>query len=97
MPQPTLVAPRVAKSDKPPGCTGCSLQERGHGFVPPSGPENAAILWMGEAPGYDEAAIGMINRKTTAVRVIPAPGKKPGDMVDVAYTEAIAVSVVPTK
>jgi len=30
----------------------------------------------------DEAAIGMINRKTTAVRVIPAPGKKPGDMVE---------------
>lgn len=23
----------------------------------------------------DEAAIGMINRKTTAVRIIPAPGK----------------------
>jgi uncharacterized protein len=30
----------------------------------------------------DEAAIGMINRKTTAVRIIPAPGKKPGDMVE---------------
>ena len=30
----------------------------------------------------DEAAIGMINRKTTAVRVIPAPGKKVGDMVE---------------
>lgn len=30
----------------------------------------------------DEAAIGMINRKTTAVRVIPAPGKKEGDMVE---------------
>jgi uncharacterized protein (UPF0210 family) len=27
----------------------------------------------------DETAIGMVNRKTTAVRVIPAPGKKPGD------------------
>ena len=26
----------------------------------------------------DEAAIGMINRKTTAVRLIPAPGKKVG-------------------
>ncbi len=24
----------------------------------------------------------MINRKTTAVRIIPAPGKKPGDMVE---------------
>jgi len=30
----------------------------------------------------DEAAIGMINRKTTAVRVIPAPGKKVGDHVE---------------
>jgi uncharacterized protein (UPF0210 family) len=29
----------------------------------------------------DEAAIGMINRKTTAVRLIPAPGKKVGDVV----------------
>jgi uncharacterized protein (UPF0210 family) len=30
----------------------------------------------------DEAAIGMINQKTTAVRIIPAPGKKVGDMVE---------------
>ncbi|HPF19855.1 MAG TPA: PFL family protein [Syntrophomonas sp.] len=30
----------------------------------------------------DEAAIGMINRKTTAVRLIPAPGKKVGDWVE---------------
>jgi uncharacterized protein (UPF0210 family) len=30
----------------------------------------------------DEAAIGMINGKTTAVRVIPAPGKKVGDVVE---------------
>ncbi|OLN33732.1 PFL family protein [Desulfosporosinus metallidurans] len=30
----------------------------------------------------DEAAIGMINKKTTAVRVIPAPGKKAGDRVE---------------
>ncbi len=30
----------------------------------------------------DEAAIGMINNKTTAVRVIPAPGKSVGDMVE---------------
>ena len=27
----------------------------------------------------DEMAIGMINKKTTAVRVIPVPGKKVGD------------------
>ena len=30
----------------------------------------------------DEAAIGMINNKTTAVRIIPAPGKKVGDSVE---------------
>ena len=30
----------------------------------------------------DEAAIGMINNKTTAVRVIPAVGKKAGDTVE---------------
>lgn len=30
----------------------------------------------------DEAAIGMINNKTTAVRVIPAPGKNVGDVVE---------------
>jgi uncharacterized protein len=30
----------------------------------------------------DEAAIGMINRKTTAVRLIPAPGKTVGDFVE---------------
>lgn len=30
----------------------------------------------------DEAAIGVINQKTTAVRIIPAPGKKEGDHVE---------------
>lgn len=30
----------------------------------------------------DEAAIGVINNKTTAVRVIPAPGSKAGDMLE---------------
>ena len=30
----------------------------------------------------DEAAIGMVNSKTTAVRVIPAIGKKPGEEID---------------
>ena len=30
----------------------------------------------------DEAAIGVINQKTTAVRLIPAKGKKVGDMVE---------------
>jgi uncharacterized protein (UPF0210 family) len=30
----------------------------------------------------DEAAIGMINTKTTAVRIIPAPGKQVGDTIE---------------
>ena len=30
----------------------------------------------------DEAAIGMINQKTTAVRIIPVPGKNVGDFVE---------------
>jgi len=30
----------------------------------------------------DEAAIGMVNTKTTAVRIIPAPGSKVGDTVE---------------
>jgi len=30
----------------------------------------------------DEMAIGVINKKTTAVRVIPAPGKKAGEVVE---------------
>ena len=30
----------------------------------------------------DEAAIGMINQKTTAVRIIPVPGKDVGDTVE---------------
>lgn len=30
----------------------------------------------------DEAAIGMVNSKTTAARLIPAPGKKVGDVVE---------------
>ena len=30
----------------------------------------------------DEAAIGMVNSKTTAVRIIPAPGKVVGDLIE---------------
>ncbi|MCL2403751.1 MAG: PFL family protein [Coriobacteriia bacterium] len=30
----------------------------------------------------DEVAIGVVNNKTTAVRIIPAPGKKVGDVVE---------------
>jgi uncharacterized protein (UPF0210 family) len=30
----------------------------------------------------DEVAIGVVNNKTAAVRIIPAPGKKEGDLID---------------
>lgn len=44
----------------------------------------------------DEAAIGMINNKTTAVRVIPAPGKKVGETVEfgglLGYAPVMAVN-----
>ena len=32
----------------------------------------------------DEAAIGMINKKTTAVRLIPVPGKRKGKWLNLA-------------
>jgi uncharacterized protein (UPF0210 family) len=47
------------------------------------------IIVPGDTPDYtisaiiaDEAAIGMINTKTTAVRIIPVPGKKVGETVE---------------
>lgn len=47
------------------------------------------VVLPGETPAEvisaliaDEAAIGMVNSKTTAVRVIPAIGKQEGDMLD---------------
>ncbi|AKK11124.1 PFL family protein [Corynebacterium uterequi] len=46
----------------------------------------------------DEAAIGMMNHKTTAVRVIPAPGTKAGDEVNfgglLGYAPVIPVNEV---
>ena len=54
MPRP----PAAPSARKPSACQGCSLFERGHGFVHPDGPLNAPILIMGEAPGFEEAAIG---------------------------------------
>lgn len=43
----------------------------------------------------DEAAIGMINNKTTACRLIPAPGKKVGDTVPIGglFGEAPVMAV----
>jgi uncharacterized protein (UPF0210 family) len=45
----------------------------------------------------DEAAIGMINGKTTAARIIPAPGKKVGDTVEIGglFGEAPVMPVHP--
>lgn len=44
----------------------------------------------------DEAAVGMINNKTTAVRLIPVPGKKVGDKVEfgglLGYAPIISVN-----
>lgn len=49
----------------------------------------------------DEAAIGMINNKTTACRLIPAIGKKVGDMVDfgglMGYAPVMPVRTVSPK
>ena len=46
----------------------------------------------------DEATIGVMNHKTTAVRVIPVPGMGPGDQVDfgglLGYAPIIPVSTV---
>lgn len=46
----------------------------------------------------DEAAIGVMNHKTTAVRVIPVPGTQPGDEVDfgglLGYAPVIPVNQV---
>ena len=39
----------------------------------------------------DEAAIGMVNNKTTAVRLLPAPGKKVGDTIDVPGIGSVEV------
>jgi hypothetical protein len=45
----------------------------------------------------DQAAIGMINNKTTAVRIIPVPGGKAGDIVDLGglLGRAIVMDVNP--
>ena len=54
----------------------CSV---GIDMVAVPGATNAATL---SAIIADEAAIGMINQKTTAVRIIPVPGKDVGDTVE---------------
>ena len=54
----------------------CSV---GLDMVAVPGDTNAATI---SAIIADEAAIGVVNNKTTAVRIIPAPGKIVGDRVD---------------
>lgn len=48
----------------------------------------------------DEAAIGMVNNKTTAVRVIPVPGKKVGETVEfgglLGHAPIMAVNPAPS-
>ena len=53
-------------------------------------PETIAGLYL------DEAAIGVTNRKTTGVRVIPVPGAKPGDFVDFGGLFGYGTVVSPT-
>ena len=53
----------------------CSV---GLDMVPIPGDTSAATI---SAIIADEMAIGVVNHKTTAVRIIPAPGKKAGDTV----------------
>ena len=58
------------------GCCVCSV---GIDMVVIPGETDAAVI---SALIADEAAIGMVNTKTTAVRVIPAIGCKEGDVLD---------------
>ena len=43
---------------RPSACRGCSLDTRGSGFAPPEGPVSASLLFLGEALGGTEAALG---------------------------------------
>lgn len=43
---------------KPITCSGCSLEHRGRGYVPPIGPQSSPILFVGEAAGWQEATYG---------------------------------------
>lgn len=56
-PRPPGSAPPRQKYAKPAACAGCPLEDRGTGFVPPEGP-TAQLLFVGEAPGFDEAQVG---------------------------------------
>ena len=49
---------QVPRFLKPESCVGCSLHTAGFGFAPPSGPPGAALTFIGEALGYEEAIAG---------------------------------------
>ena len=42
-------------SDRPPACEGCPANTWGVGFVPPSGPQAARLVLVGQGPGQQEA------------------------------------------
>lgn len=48
----------LPKFAKPAGCLECVLEHKGFGYAPPSGPNNAPILFVGEALGYTEGLAG---------------------------------------
>lgn len=48
----------MAALTKPSSCQPCSLFERGRGYIPPIGPLNAPLCFVGEAGGSDEAFRG---------------------------------------
>lgn len=39
---------------RPPACRGCAFDDYAYGFVPPSGPDKAPLLFIGEAPAKRE-------------------------------------------
>jgi uracil-DNA glycosylase family 4 len=41
-----------------PSCNGCSLADKGRGFVPPDGSEYSDICFIGESPGGEEITAG---------------------------------------
>lgn len=43
---------------RPDACRGCSLDSIAHGFAPPEGPTTSPLLFLGEALGGTEAALG---------------------------------------
>jgi uracil-DNA glycosylase family 4 len=42
-------------SSKPPSCSGCPAYSYGLGFVPPIGPKDAPVAFLGQGPGEQEA------------------------------------------